>query len=314
MVRRQKTSKKKVCSSRKTCKIMKGGDSITGENTVGTKLIDFSGRVASSVVGAADKVLGPALDNASDAIFGDMTEKPFSEVAPQLTKEIKENATFIKNAASDPNVRAALKEYGQALGEAVDIASKIAKPVVDKAVNDTLDALNEAGEKAAVGTVNTGLNLFKAAVAEIPLVGAAVDLGLAGAQAMNYTAQAASPLIISSTKTMANAMESIDDANPEINAIKEKMGKATSLLTNAVSSVKDKSGYIIETTKPDSNAIKEKMGKATSNLTMSYKDNKTLGKTIRTATSTIKVGGRRKARSTTRRILHSLRNFTQKRK
>jgi len=224
-------------------------DSITGDDTAGAKLLDFAGKAATTVMGAADDVLGPALDEASDAVFGDMTEKPFSEAAPQLTAELQENAKFLKNAASDPKVRAALREYGEALGEAVDAASEVVKPVINEAITDTLQAMDEAGEKAAIGTVNTGLNLFKAAVAEIPVVGAVVDLGLAGAQAINYTAQAASPMIVSGAKTMSKAMDAVDEALPEIGAIQDKIENAASELTGALSSIEGEASNVLDSAK-----------------------------------------------------------------
>lgn len=302
-------------------------DSITGDDTAGAKLIDIAGKAASAVASAADDVLGPALDQASDAVFGDLTEKPFSEAAPQLTAELQENAEFLKNAASDPKVRAALREYGEALGEAVKTASTVAQPVIDEAITDMFKAADEAGEKAAIGTVNTGLNLFKAAVAEIPVVGAVVDLGLAGAQAINYTAQAASPLIVSGAKTMAKAMDAVDTAVPELNAVKNKMENAASDLTGALTSIESDAKGAIDSTKQsvqrqvDSATKLAEDYKRSPNLTMAkmaYKNKDSIGKAASTVyaakAATAAGGGRRKARRTARRISRSLERFTRRRK
>lgn len=260
MARRWKTFRNRIVSRpRRTRKLIKGGevavqkeplqekekeplqepfdDSITGKDTTGAKLVDLAGKATTTAIGLADDVLGPALDQVSDAMFGDMAEKPFSEVAPQLTEELQENAEFIKNVASDPKVIAALNESGEAVGDAVNTALVIAKPVVDKAVKDTLEALDESGEKATVGVVNTGLNIFKAAVAEIPVVGGLVDLGFAGAQAFNYAAAAARPLIVSGAETLASTVKAVSDARTDISETKNKLQSATSELTDAIRDV-----------------------------------------------------------------------------
>ena len=98
-------------------------DSITGKDSIGAKFISSTGNITDNIVNksikVADNVLGPALDKTSDALFGNMTEIPFSEAAPKLTKEIKENAEFLRKAANDPEIRAALTEYGVAFGAGV---------------------------------------------------------------------------------------------------------------------------------------------------------------------------------------------------
>lgn len=362
MARRRKTAgRRRVSRARRTRKMPIGGnaasntkpaaakgmdDSITGDDTAGATLIGIADKAASAVASAADDVLGPALDEASDAVFGDMTEKPFSEAAPQLTAELQENAEFLKNAASDPKVRAALHEYGEALGDAVDTASEVITPVIDEAITDTFNAMDQAGEKVAIGTVNTGLNLFKAAVAEIPVVGAVVDLGLAGAQAMNYTAQAASPMIVSGAKTMAKAMDAVDEALPEIGAIQDKMEDAASGLEGALSSIEGEAeaamssakqaaegavssvkqeaegavgSAVSAASKQAENVGKEAVGAASSAISSVSKQMKEPTKSKDTnakadAKPDAKGGARRKAKRTARRISRSLERFTRRRK
>jgi hypothetical protein len=349
MVRRRKTAAIRIAGkNRRTRKVIRGGaaDDITGENTLGAKVINLAEKTATTVAGLADDLLGPALDSASDAVFGNKTEIPFSEAAPKLTNELVENATFLKNAASDPKVRAALQEYGEALGDAVKTASGTLRPVIDEAIEDTFEANSKAGEKMAVGTVNTGLNIFKAAVAEIPVAGGLLDLGLAGAQALDYAAQAASPLIVSGSKTMANAMEAVSRAATKIGEVKEKITTASSQLSSALTGAEAAEPLAAQEAEPlaaqeaeplaaqeaeplaaqeaeplaaqEAEPLAAQQNKQTKPL--AAQQTKPLAQRLRDepnalnrAQGTAAGGGRRKAKRTLRRIISSLKKFTRRR-
>jgi len=221
--------------------------SLTGENSNGAKLIQFVEGTANKIAGTIDPYVGPILEKASNALLGDMPDKPFSDAAPQITEELKKNTEFLKNAMNDPNVKEALQEFAKSLSGAIDIAAEIAKPVLNEIVEDTLEAVNEAGEKAAVGFVNTGLNLFKAGVAEVPVVGGMIDLGLAAAQAMNYTSAAVAPLIENSARSAAKAMEGITKASDAISSTENGLANSLTKLNGVLTNVRNKTETMTQT-------------------------------------------------------------------
>ncbi len=218
-------------------------NSITGDDSTGATLLKSSsglvGDMAGIAIGIADKMIAPSLKSASDSLFQGYQNESFKDVAPNIASELKKNSLFIKNISKDPIIREALKEYGKSLGDVVETVAEVAKPVIDEAVNDVWEAIDEAGEKSVIGAANTGINLFKAAVAEVPVVGGLIDLGLAGAQAINYTAAAVKPLIVSGTKNLALASKAASNASGKISEVTERMETSKDNLTNALDKVKN---------------------------------------------------------------------------
>jgi len=292
-------------------------DGITGDDSAGATLLNSSsgvlGNVANYAVGIADKMISPSLETASNTLFKGYQNETFKKIAPNIAAELNKNTIFINNIAKDPIVRAALIEYINSLGIVVETVAELAKPVIDEAVNDAWEAIDEAGERSVIGATNTGLNLFKAAVAEIPIVGGIIDLGLAGAQAFNYTTAAARPLIISGTKNLALVSQAASNASGEISDLTNNMESAKNKLTNALDQVKNKPremSSIVKSSKNNASEQFKKTRKKTFN-NVETSINKSRNNTI--------IGGRRAKtkrteKRTEKRLKKSISRFTRNRK
>ena len=209
----------------------KGGNIINTLDTVGT--------ITKNALTAADVLLAPAVKSASTAIFGNMpnmSEKQISEVVlPKLTNEIRVNAKFIEKVLTDQKVLEALREYGEALGLSVDVMIEIFKPVLSKVIDNTIEAFDESAEKAAAGATITALNVIKAAIAEIPVVGGLLDLGIAGAQAFNHAVAAASPFITKGAESFSEAANAYKKGSPDLQENYEKLTSAKKNVRYAMS-------------------------------------------------------------------------------
>ena len=284
-------------------------DGITGDDSAGATLLNSSsgvlGNVANYAVGIADKMISPSLETASNTLFKGYQNETFKKIAPNIAAELNKNTIFINNIAKDPIVRAALIEYINSLGIVVETVAELAKPVIDEAVNDAWEAIDEAGERSVIGATNTGLNLFKAAVAEIPIVGGIIDLGLAGAQAFNYTTAAARPLIISGTKNLALVSQAASKASGEISDLTNNMESAKNKLTNALDQVKNKPrvmSTIVNSSKNNASEQLKKTRKKTINNVQTG-----INRSVR---NTITGGRRARTKRTEKRVKKSISRFT----
>ena len=296
-------------------------DGITGDDSAGATLLNSSsgvlGNVANYAVGIADKMISPSLETASNTLFKGYQNETFKKIAPNIAAELNKNTIFINNIAKDPIVRAALIEYINSLGIVVETVAELAKPVIDEAVNDAWEAIDEAGERSVIGATNTGLNLFKAAVAEIPIVGGIIDLGLAGAQAFNYTTAAARPLIISGTKNLALVSQAASNASGEISYLTNNMESAKNKLTNALDQVKNKPREMSSIVKSSKNNASEQFKKTRKKAIKKTFNN--VETSINKSRNNTIIGGRRAKtkrteKRTEKRLKKSISRFTRNRK
>jgi len=292
-------------------------DGITGDDSAGASLLNSSsgilGNVANYAVGIADKMIAPSIETASNTLFKGYQNKTFKNIAPNIAAELNKNTIFINNIVKDPIVRAALIEYMNSVGIVVETVAELAKPVIDEAVNDAWEAIDEAGEKSVIGATNTGLNLFKAAVAEIPIVGGIIDLGLAGAQAFNYTTAAARPLIISGTKNLALVSQAASKASGEITGLTNNMESAKNKLTNALDQVKNKPRVMSTIVNSSKNNASEQFKKTRKKLINNVETG--INKSVRnTITGGRRTRTKRTEKRTEKRLKKSISRFTRNRK
>ena len=206
---------------------------ISKESVAGTGLKVFEGVAKGFVDGAAE-----GFSSALQAATGTLPERNWSEVAPELAKTVVSRADFVRNIFSDEPTRCALKElletYAYALGEFHDIS----EPVMNEILATFWETVSEMGEKSAIGAVNTGLNIVKAGLGEIPVIGGLIDLALALAQAFNYFVAVAAPAIKNGSKIAAKvandggkAVKVFSSDNPKLQ-IGEKVRNFTTAASN----------------------------------------------------------------------------------
>lgn len=263
---------------------------ISSESVAGQGMKVIEGVAKGFVDGAA-----AGFSSALQAATGTLPERSWNEVAPELAKTVVSRADFVRNIFSDEPTRCALKElletYAYALGEFHDIS----EPVMSEILATFWETVSEMGEKSAIGAVNTGLNIVKAGLGEIPVIGGLIDLALALAQAFNYFVAVAAPAIKSGSKIaykVANdggkAVKVFSSDNPKL-----QIGEKVRNLKTAASNVFKKTMDDMDKRVKKSPSYKEAIGKKEG-------------------------GGRKKkkkqAKKTIKRIKNTMRRFTRRRR
>jgi len=292
-------------------KIDQTANTILSSDTPGGRLMKVMDGVAKGFLDGSAK----GFSNAIKAATGDLPDKSWEEIAPEVRETLKSRSNFVSNVLNDPPSREALKElleeYAKGLAEVHDIS----KPAMDEILVLFWQTLSEMGEKSAVGAVNTGLNVAKAAVAEIPVVGGLVDLTLALASAFNYFAATVSPMISKGakmgyivSKDGEKTMSAVNNTRDKVQHIMKKVRKAFAGAQERARVLKERAASAnngIDRTKIPTSASSEIKAKTTPPLTVAQEIKKKQG------------GGKKKkrrAKKTIKRLKNTLAKFTRRKK
>jgi len=198
-----KTKKSKHNKSKnkrnKIQKKMKGGDDandVTSPDSLGSTVVESGNRLALGALKAVAKTIDTAIPVINEAIFGDLVDKPWEEVSPELIDKLKKDKVFLEKVLNDPELREAVTELIVEYSKLIQFAYEESKPTLFVVVDDMLNTLSEVAERSAVGVVNTVLNTAEAAIGEIPAVGGVVDLVLTIMRSINYVVSASTPVIL----------------------------------------------------------------------------------------------------------------------
>ena len=115
----------------------------------------------------------------------EMLKTPIDELSPELNKKILLLAGVLNEISDNPATREAVKEIAEAIAiTAVEILEEI-RPELNKITDQSLEMLQEVGDKSVRGATATGIALSKAAISEIPFVGGVINLMLALGKGFN---------------------------------------------------------------------------------------------------------------------------------
>jgi hypothetical protein len=112
-------------------------------------------------------------------------DTPLDELSPQLNKQLIVLAGVLKELATNPATREAIKEIAEAIGITIIEIMEEIKPQLEKVTDEGLEMLDQVSEKAARGSVATGISVAQAVLAEIPWVGGIIDFFLAIGKGFN---------------------------------------------------------------------------------------------------------------------------------
>ena len=134
-------------------------------------------------------------------------DTPIDELSPELNKKLILLSAILREFSSNPSTRTAIKDIAESLTiTAVELLEEM-RPALNIITDESLDLLDEAGEKYARGITNTGISMGQAFIAEIPWLGGIIDLLLALGKGFNVIMQTyeilvykGGPLFVDTTK------------------------------------------------------------------------------------------------------------------
>ena len=196
------------------------------------------------IIGVFSDTIAPVLE---EAIFGDLANKPWSEVAPIITRIINEKKDYLNEMSQNPEIQEALKEWAEAYATISIQTMEAVRPSLNLMIDEALETLSESGSKAATGVVNLGLNVASAAVAEVPVAGGIIDMVMAIIRGVNQALIAAAPIIQFGTESIGTGLQTsnrmldviqtgkqrVEAASQTLQALKDKFTNMGAIGTNA---------------------------------------------------------------------------------
>ena len=231
------------CYKNSTClerNMQKGGETtgdITSMISLGGEFIRNSEIIARTIIKAVIKITDTLVPVAQEAIFGDLADKPWDEVAPELTSALQKDALLVKNMIKDPRVQEAIKEVAEAYAMVAIQMIDAVKPSISMMTDEVWESISEVAIKSAVGSINTVFNLTEAAVGEIPIFGGAIDIIISIIRGVNKAMLAASPAIEFGASSVGTGYYTGKKLFNTARKGFETVNKASSVLSSAVNNI-----------------------------------------------------------------------------
>ena len=150
----------------KTRKRYRGGNA-------GADLLETATNVAKKTANILDEFMPSSI--ISDFVGDNIANKDWNEVAPHFFTNLNETAQLISYAAKDHELRKVLENSIQVYGTALNDIFDIAKPKIMELTDKFWEMVDEIAITSAPAAVNAIIDSFSAAIAEVPLLGGAVD-------------------------------------------------------------------------------------------------------------------------------------------
>ena len=179
-----------------------------GLSTIGSK-------IGSDVVNVVDKGSAAIIENINDVLENPAVGKTASDAAGDLAQTGTKLLQNFNNSVNTPEFKAATKV-------ALDSASEIAEVVVqasEKPVNDAVDILSDAGEKAATGVASGAIKVGTDAMAAVPGWGAIVEAG----KIANDLSTATGDVVEAGTQAVSAISEVVEKTSENINEGLDKL-------------------------------------------------------------------------------------------
>jgi Skp family chaperone for outer membrane proteins len=212
---------------------------ITSKDSPGAKILDIGEKTAAFAADKAASLAIPLVEKASTMLLGDPS-MPQGDRVKKLVGVLKDDAAMVSAVATDPDVKKQLGDISKSAGEAVSTMIEVAKPGLEDIEDEMAETLEEVAEKSAVAGINTGLNVTEAVVAEIPVVGGLLDLGLAAGRAFTSGSAAVAPLIEKSGDIAATAVGTATEAMSATEKSQQEMSSAVEGLNQTMEKIQDK--------------------------------------------------------------------------
>jgi hypothetical protein len=207
--------------------VQTGGLGLTDIGTIGGNLINYVETtiiLTLKIIAVFTDTIAPVLE---EALFGDLANKPWEEIAPKITRILNEKKEYYDKMSRDPEIQQALKEWAEAYATIAIQTTEAIRPSIDKMIDEAMETLFSAGARASRGVINTTLNLTEAAIGEIPVAGGIIDVVLAIIRGVNEGLLAASPPIKFGLEAAGTGYNTVKKVIGIVNEGKQRVEDAT---------------------------------------------------------------------------------------
>lgn len=200
--------------------------------------IDMAIDFAKAGVAIANELVSTTIDTALGINVNKQTfEELFQTSKEKLLKLAKVSMALLK----DPQTQEAIQQIAQATLDMANQTLTEVKPYLNQLVEQLAQTAEQTGSVAAAGMAKTGISVAQAAVAEIPVVGGLIDLGVAAGKGFNAAAKTVETGMKNADKISTLMNDASSKAIPpvvkgvnEIKAAKEKLSSATNRVSQSV--------------------------------------------------------------------------------
>ena len=239
------------------------------------------------------------LTNALDAVVPvDLLNKPYSEINPNLTNQMRTLAANFEQMAQDPQARQAIANLAKAMADVGIDAINAAKPQIDKLVNRIWEVANNVGSKSIRSAMNVGLAMLITALAEVPVVGGVVVGSLEAGSIFNNVVETGSKAIQGFSQIASDSMDAIS-------TVAQTVGKSENKLKAPIAQVKQVYNKFGESN------VGQRLQSAQESAKQKFNKFQSQGQTaMSSARKPVTIGGmRRKTRRIENRIHKTIKNF-----
>lgn len=271
---------------------------MTGENTAGAAILDMFGSLLTSTA----EIVG----DAGNAIAKDYIKIPeYDDEKSEIMKDLNDARSFAQRFTTDQQMQSAIKGLVETYIQAAEELGEITEPAREQIMNEIFEAVSETSEQAAIGALNTGMNVAEAALGEIPVVGGMIDLGFAISRAVNNVIKPLSTALEKGSEVAGQTITAADRAAKVFEQRKgqfqENIAAVRRAYKNPMSTAMQNPGKALRAANMASQLQLRKGGKNKKGKRKTKRKQKRKRKTKR-----------RKAKRTINRIKRTIKRFTKK--
>jgi len=207
------------------------GGGMTDIGTIGydaIMYIDRTTRLIIKIIGVFSDTILPVLE---EAVLGDLANKPWSQIAPHITRMINEKKDILDQMSRDPEIQQALKEWAEAYATIAIQTTRAIQPAINTMIDGGLETLKVSGTRAAAGVINLGINLTEGVVAEIPVVGGVLDIILALVVGISRAFAAAAPVVQFGLEATGTGYRTVNQVNDIVQEGRQRLDRARENIT-----------------------------------------------------------------------------------
>jgi F0F1-type ATP synthase membrane subunit b/b' len=189
--------------------------------------------IGKDIVDVANKTSALFVENVNEVLGSPQVNENLNQAIENTKNIIENNLNVINKIASDPK----LQQIADKSLENVSIYADKFIDVMDKPINNAIDKLNDAGERAVSGVLSGAVKVGTDVMAAVPGAGAIVETGKIindASKAVGSVVEAGSESISTVSDLVSETSKNIKDAIKEIDDIKNQASQIADRTSNSI--------------------------------------------------------------------------------
>jgi hypothetical protein len=204
---------------------------VAGLEKIHNNLTDANGNMVKDSMNKASGAVSNAINNVTSVLKSPEAEELVTSAAQDLTQTGTKLLEKFNQVASTPAFKQAVEVASNNLAD----YTKITVEAMDEPINEAMDKLNEAGTKAASGVAAGLIKVGTDAMAAVPGVGAAVEVGKMlndGSKAIGDMVEAGSQVAETMSQVIEKTSKNLDKGLDDLEKKKQRVEGLTNQKLN----------------------------------------------------------------------------------